>query len=78
MIIFQTFCCRILQIYISSVNQHKKLADNRFLSILKTFSLGEMLRIGVRMGDLRLKYENCKQIKLLKYMYCERRLLFTF
>ena len=31
--LFQNFCCRILRLYISSINQHKKIAGNSWLSI---------------------------------------------
>ena len=44
---FQNFCCHILRLYISSVNQHKKL---QVIAGLAFIHMDEMVRIGVIMG----------------------------
>ena len=38
--IHQNFCCRILRLYISSINQHKKLQVRAGLAFLYFFSYG--------------------------------------
>ena len=48
--LFQIFCCRILRLYISSINQHKKLHVIAGLAFYNFIHMDEVVRIGVIMG----------------------------